>query len=630
MGKLERKARRQIALAEKAATTTLSSSGPFPINHLATEVFETILLLTLPDALANPTSGSHIAYKAYLNRCDSIDYPRLLSRVCRKWRDVVDGCPALWSYICIDVDAFDAGFDYYNTVLARSGDHPLSLSFIVSTGKTNEVRRALNGPVFAAHLQRLRRLSVQTFFVRDHSERPLEGPELLPLVPAIDTPLLERLRIDCNKAAKSMVRYLRKLSLADNDNVPANLRIVCHAPRLREFVLEGLDMDTILPHVASSASSYFSLHKLELAGLKWSIMTRLRLPDIGRRVTDLLRVLKQATRLVELRCAVFEDREDQRAQEGGNEHAKLDLPLVFPELVTLHLVLIPLKAADGGVYDDDENPEKRTGLDRFLGALVTPALTSLSITRRGEPPNERDDQDWNGVYGRVIGTNGKPKDKLHPHLQAFLNRSTCTLTSLALANLVLYPPELFRVLLLVPAVHTLHLKDAIRQMGAEFWAVLGQRGPRGRPVFVPCLRRLVVRHDLGDAAGSTFTSEDVAEMVNARWKAGRGGGARIEVVHRRQVHQPSRLLVRQRKGLRHAGQGGQEGPNMRFRHFRPGGTELPAPREVASNVELERTQARDDLELVYVEIPEGTRTEREECLAVLRKEESMSGRTEIL
>lgn len=626
MGKLERKARRQIALAEKAASTTLPSSGPFPINQLATEVIESILLLTLPDALANPTSGSHVAYTAYLNRCDSIDYPRLLSRVCRKWRDVVEGCPALWSCICVDVDAFDASFDYYKAVLAKSGDHPLSLSFLVSTGKTNEVRRVLNGPVFAAHLQRLRRLSVQTFLVRDHSGTRPEGPELLPLVPAIDTPLLESLRIDCNKAVKSMVRYLRKLSLADNDNVPADLRIVCHAPRLREFVLEGLDMDTILSHVASSASSYFSLRKLELAGLKWSTMTRLRLPDIGRRVTDLLKVLKQATRLVELRCAVFEDREDQRAHEGGNEHAELNLPLVFPDLVTLHLVLIP---ANGGVYDD-ENPEKRTGVDRFLGALVAPALTSLSITRRGEPPNERDDQDWNEVYGRVIGTNGKPKDKLHPHLQAFLSRSACTLTSLALANLALYPPELFRVLQLVPAVHILHLKDAIKQMGAEFWAVLGQRGPRGRPVFVPCLRRLAVRHDLGDAAGSTFTSEDVAEMVNARWKAGRGGGARIEVVHRRQVHQPSRLLVRQRMGLRHAGQGGQGGPNMRFRHFRPGGSALPAPREAASNVELERTQARDDLELVYVEIPEGTQTEREECLAVLKKEESMSGRTEVL
>ncbi|KAL1692637.1 hypothetical protein GGG16DRAFT_111950 [Schizophyllum commune] len=592
MGKRERKALRKIALAEKATSAKLSSSGPSPINQLATEVLETILFLTLPDALANPTSGSHVAYNAYLNRCRSIDYPRLLSQVCGRWRDVVEGCPALWSYICVEADAFNDCAAYYTTVLAKSGDYPLSLSCLVGTGKTNEVSRVLNGPVFAAHLQRLRRLSVVTCFAHDRSEIRPEGLELLPLVPAIDTPLLESLHIDCSEDAESMVRYLHKLSRTGNNDVPANLRIIRHAPQLREFVLEGLDMDKILPHVASSMSSSFSLSKLELAGLDWSMMTRLRLPDIGQRVADLLKALVQATRLMELRCAIFEDREGQRTREDGTEHAELDLPLVFPDLVTLHLVLVPLIAANGDTYD--ENPDKRTGADRFLSALVTPALTSLSITRKGE-------RDGNAFYGRVISTNGKPKDKLRPYLQAFLHRSTCTLTSLALANLALYPPELFRILPLVPSVHTLHLKDTAKQMGADFWAVLGQRGPRGRPVFVPCLRHLVVRHDQGDAAGSTFTSADVAEMVNARWKAGRGGGAHIEVVHRRQIRQPSRMLAQQRMEMQHTGQGGPHG--MRFRHFRSSSLELPAPREAASIVELERTQARDDLKLVYVEMP---------------------------
>ncbi|KAI5827859.1 hypothetical protein K523DRAFT_374043 [Schizophyllum commune Tattone D] len=573
MGKRERKALRKIALAEKATSAKLSSSGPSPINQLATEVLETILFLTLPDALANPTSGSHVAYNAYLNRCRSIDYPRLLSQVCGRWRDVVEGCPALWSYICVEVDAFNDCADYYATVLVKSCDYPLSLSCLVGTGKTNEVSRVLNGPVFAAHLQRLRRLSVVTCFARDRSEIRPEGPELLPLVPAIDTPLLESLHIDCSEDAESMVRYLHKLSHTNNNDVPADLRIVRHAPQLREFVLEGLDIDTILPYAASSVASYFSLRKLEMAGLNWSMMTRLRLPDIGWPTYS-------------------RHREGQRTREDGTEHAELDLPLVFPDLVTLHLVLIPFIAANGDTYD--ENPEKRTGVDRFLSALVTPVLASLTITLKGE-------RDGNAFYGRVISTNGKPKDKLHPYLQAFLHRSTCTLTSLALANLALYPPELFRILLLVPSVHTLHLKDTTKQMGADFWAVLGQRGPRGRPVFVPCLRHLVVRHDQGDAAGSTFTSADVAEMVNARWTAGRGGGAHIEVVHRRQVRQPSRMLAQQRMGMWQGGQAGSHG--MRSRHFRSSSSELPAPREAASIVELERTQARDDLRLVYVEMP---------------------------
>ncbi|KAL1753767.1 hypothetical protein FB107DRAFT_292171 [Schizophyllum commune] len=608
MGKRERKALRKIALAEKATSAKLSSSGPSPINQLATEVLETILFLTLPDALANPTSGSHVAYNAYLNRCRSIDYPRLLSQVCGRWRDVVEGCPTLWSYICVEVDAFNDCADYYTTVLVKSCDYPLSLSCLVGTGKTNEVSRVLNGPVFAAHLQRLRRLSVVTCFVRDRSEIRPEGPELLPLVPAIDTPLLESLHIDCSEDTESMVRYLHKLSRTDNNDVPANLRIIRHAPQLREFVLEGLDMDTILPHVASSMSSHFSFRKLELAGLDWSMMARLRLPDIGQRVADLLKALVQATRLMELRCAVFEDREGQRTREDGTEHAELDLP----DLVTLHLVLVPLIAANGDTYD--ENFEKRTGVDRFLSALVTPVLASLTITGKGE-------RDGNAFYGRVNSTNGKPKDKLHPYLQAFLHRSPCTLSSLALANLALYPPELFRILLLVPSVHTVHLKDTTKQMGADFWAVLGQRGPRGRPVFVPCLHHLVVRHDQGDAAGSTFTSADVAEMVNARWTAGRGGGAHIEVVHRRQIRQPSRMLVQQRMGMWQGGQAESHG--MRFRHFRSSSSELPAPREAASIVELERTQARDDLRL-------GTRTELEECLSLLRGEECMSGRMEVL
>ncbi|KAL1675389.1 hypothetical protein EV122DRAFT_292773 [Schizophyllum commune] len=585
MGKRERKALRKIALAEKATSAKLSSSGPSPINQLATEVLETILFLTLPDALANPTSGSHVAYNAYLNRCRSIDYPRLLSQVCGRWRDVVEGCPALWSYICVEVDAFNDCADYYTTVLVKSCDYPLSLSCLVGTGKTNEVSRVLNGPVFAAHLQRLRRLRVVTCFARDRSEIRPEAPELLPLVPAIDTPLLESLHIDCSEDAESMVRYLHKLSRTDNNDVPADLRIVRHAPQLREFVLEGLDIDTILPYAAS-------------LNRDCSMMTRLRLPHIGQRVADLLKALVQATRLIELRCAVFEDREGQRTREDGPEHAELDLPLVFPDLVTLHLVLVPLIVANSDTYD--ENPENRTGVDRFLSALVTPVLASLSIARKGE-------RDGNEFYGRVISTNGKPKEKLHLYLQAFLHRSTCTLNSLALANLALYPPELFRILLLVPSVHTLHLKDTTKQMGADFWAVLGQRGPRGRPVFVPCLRRLVMRHDQGDAAGSTFTSADVAEMVNARWTAGRGGGAHIEVVHRRQVRQPSRMWQAESHG-------------MRFRHFRSSSSELPAPREAASIVKLERTQARDDLRLVYLE----------ECLSLLGGEESMSVRTEVL
>ena len=45
-------------------------------------------------------------------------------------------------------------------------------------------------------------------------------------------------------------------------------------------------------------------------------MTRLRLPDVPRRVFDLVRVLGDAKRLVELRCTIFEDLEDEFGGEG--------------------------------------------------------------------------------------------------------------------------------------------------------------------------------------------------------------------------------------------------------------------------------------------------------------------------
>ncbi|KAL1692636.1 hypothetical protein GGG16DRAFT_101666 [Schizophyllum commune] len=599
MAKQSRKPSKKIAQTKNIVSPSTPSSGaPFPIDELPNEVLELVLLFSLPDALTNPAAGSHIAYYTYLDRCDSIDYPRLLSRVCRRWRAIVEGCPALWSYICVDVGAFETNLynaDHYETVLAKSGDHPLSLSCLVGTGKTKDLRTLLNGPVFAAHLQRLRKLSVQTYFIaRERSTPEAEEAELmLSLFPTADTPMLESIRIDCSKASKSMARYLRKLSRTNSTGLPADLHIVRYAPRLKEFVLEGLDVDTILPEVAEAASSYFSLQRLGLAGLRWSNMTHLRLPDIGRRVTDLLRALAHATRLVELRCAVFENQEDWRAREGGTEHAELSLPLVFLELLALHLVLISFEAR---AFDID--PERRSGIDRFLSAIVAPSLTSLEITRGGEGTSERDgeDRDWREYDGRIVGDGGERK--VYPYLQAFLHRSGSTIDSFALANLALHHSELFSILQLVPSTHTLHLKDATKRMGFGFWCALRRHEHDGRPAFVPCLHRLVVMHDLGEATPSTFTAEDVADMVNKRWRAGLGDGARIEVAHRPEARRRS-------EGFN------GEHPNL-------------ALMQRDQTVGLRRTQARDDLELVYTEV--GSRwTERDRCFVILRDEEYMRG-----
>lgn len=67
MAKRGREASRKIAQTKNTVSpseSTPSSSGGahFPIDELPNEILEGILILSLPDALANPRFGSHIAY----------------------------------------------------------------------------------------------------------------------------------------------------------------------------------------------------------------------------------------------------------------------------------------------------------------------------------------------------------------------------------------------------------------------------------------------------------------------------------------------------------------------------------------------------------------------------------------
>ena len=73
MAKQGRKPSKKIAQTKNIVSPF---GAPFPIDELPNEVLELVLLFSLPDALANPAAGSHIAYYTYLDRCDSIDYPR--------------------------------------------------------------------------------------------------------------------------------------------------------------------------------------------------------------------------------------------------------------------------------------------------------------------------------------------------------------------------------------------------------------------------------------------------------------------------------------------------------------------------------------------------------------------------
>ncbi|KAL1731410.1 hypothetical protein EV714DRAFT_283356 [Schizophyllum commune] len=638
---------------EGAEAETSPNEDRHPIHRLPNEVLELVFLFSMPDELSNPTPGSHVAYFAHLARCRSIDYPRLLSRVCRRWRIAAQGCPALWSYICVDIGErkpFNAS--YYASILAKSSDFPLTLSFAV--GKNQFLNTILHGPVFAPHIRRIRMLCIQlsSYFL------PADAPrvDILPLFPTVDTPLLESLRLGCRKAPWSVIRYLDKLQRG-GESIPDHLRFFRHAPRLEEFALEGFDdLDA-----AHEAMEFVSLRRLGLAGFDWANMTRLRLPDVPRRVFDLLRILGDAQRLVELRCTIFEDLEDEFSREGDDEYiidtedeiededwdeeeeeedvdeeeddeadeeeeeeesdedhprantrsaartrvqqnsrtpinnataraladarraererrqrelaarhaeretarekqrrerAQLLGPHVFPDLTTLHLVLMAFEPETYGEYDD-ENPEERSGVERFLGALVMPALATLTIARRGEEfeddySDEDDDYGYGGGYGGGGGGNGEPK--LHPHLHA------------------------------QSPLHTLRLEDATKVMTAGFWQALARRelGRRkeqygqmhrdGQMALLPNLHHLVVHQDRGRTGHGGFINVNVLDAVEARWKAGRGGGARIEVVH-------CPMLTKWRKGK---------------------------PAQVVDaqmRGRLKRVQARADLELVLTELP---------------------------
>ncbi|KZP32563.1 hypothetical protein FIBSPDRAFT_1036716 [Athelia psychrophila] len=66
-------------------------------------------------------------------RLSKLHAPLLLQGVCRRWRDVVQSTPAVWSYIYLDFDRRnysddDRCFEFLSTCLSRSGQYPLSIS----------------------------------------------------------------------------------------------------------------------------------------------------------------------------------------------------------------------------------------------------------------------------------------------------------------------------------------------------------------------------------------------------------------------------------------------------------------------------------------------------------------------
>lgn len=71
--------------------------------------------------------------------------PMLLTRICRRWREVATGMSSLWSRVIVDIDSEDwqrTAF-CYNVWLERSRDRPLSLALKCFKDNTTYLRSLL-------------------------------------------------------------------------------------------------------------------------------------------------------------------------------------------------------------------------------------------------------------------------------------------------------------------------------------------------------------------------------------------------------------------------------------------------------------------------------------------------------
>ncbi|KAG8921175.1 hypothetical protein FRC02_000408 [Tulasnella sp. 418] len=117
--------------------------------------------------------------------------PYLLSQVCRYWRDIATGYPALWGYINI-TSYEDRALERVSMTLERSGNHPLDIVICDSAAYLKHVDKIKN--LVIPHASRWRSFR-STYFINSDPVIHIFLKQRTLGYTAISSPLLEVLRI---------------------------------------------------------------------------------------------------------------------------------------------------------------------------------------------------------------------------------------------------------------------------------------------------------------------------------------------------------------------------------------------------------------------------------------------------
>ncbi|KAI5887638.1 uncharacterized protein SCHCODRAFT_02638572 [Schizophyllum commune H4-8] len=570
--------------------TTFTDRRPFPIHDLPNEIVDNVLTLSIPKELTDPAPGSGRTFRAFLERTGVRDYPRLLNPVCRKWRTLVHRNATIWSYVFVGAvksDGYGYFPEYYDEPLTLSKDKPLSLVCIVGNMSISDV---LSSPLFAPHASRVRMLCVHVLGF-DYTD------PVFPLFEKIATPALEVLRIyDTEDVDESWGNYREWRG------------ILYSPPRLSELSLAGF---------RRGLDSFALTHVGKKAGIDWSRLTVLRLPNIPCRASDLLFVVSTNMQLQVFQCTVFghpedeelcpaefseplsdseddfsdgedeadyteEDRQDAAARrlrrdsrpERRREYQAMMGPHLLPDLSELHL-----EVAHHPDYEPDvswrrrgRNVDERSGMAIFLEGLNTPALSTLAISTTNGLVHDTLDSDIEDHEDALDDQeHGTGAFVLAPLLSDLIERSQCTIRYLSLSRLFVSLPELLGIIELCQHLRSLRLNRPLRFMRGSLLDGLAARNGRLR---APELRRLVIESRTQTMFTGIKTS-DILYMIDTRWPP---GWSDTEVAYVKVVHCPSAEYDPRRKHSKDA-------------------------LEATTRAWLASTRARKDIKVTITELP---------------------------
>ena len=248
----------------------------------------------------------------------------------------------------IDSDGYGYFPEYYEQPLALSRDEPLTLVCILGS---MSIAHVLSSPPFAQHIPRMRMLCVHIlgFSWTD---------PVFPLFEKMATPALEVLRVYDTDDMDESWGYRR-----------TPRRVLKDAPSLEELTLVGFQ---------KSRDCFALSHIGRDAGIDWSRLTVLRLPNTPRRAYDLLFIVSKNPQLQAFQCTVFGEPEDE------------DYEAEFQELIS--------DSEDD--WSDLEDEEDYTEEDRREAAVRK--LRRSTRPQRSSTPDSHSSNDrrWGSKVGR--------------------------------------------------------------------------------------------------------------------------------------------------------------------------------------------------------------------------------------